>query len=69
MEGDPLLLLPEGEVDLDDFKDVMETSLSLFSTDILESLTSLMTSISESEKSEPLNFLSNSFFSHEINNE
>lgn len=69
MEGDPVLLLPEGEVDLDDFKDVMETSLSLFSTDILESLTSLMTSISESEKSEPLNFLSNSFFSHEINNE
>lgn len=56
MEGDPVLLLPEGEVDLDDFKDVMETSLSLFSTDILESLTSLMTSISESEKSEPLNF-------------
>lgn len=69
MEGDPVLLLPEGEVDLDDFKDVMETSLSLFSTDILESLTSLMTSISESEKSEPLNFLSNSCFSHEINNE
>lgn len=69
MEGDPVLLLPEGEVDLDDFNDVMETSLSLFSTDILESLTSLMTSISESEKSEPLNFLSNSFFSHEINNE
>lgn len=56
MEGDPVLLLPEGEVDLDDFNDVMETSLSLFSTDILESLTSLMTSISESEKSEPLNF-------------
>lgn len=69
MEGDPVLLLPEGEVDLDDFNDVMEMSLSLFSTDILESLTSLMTSISESEKSEPLNFLSNSFFSHEINNE
>ena len=69
MEGDPVLLLPEGEVDLDDLNDVMETSLSLFSTDILESLTSLMTSISESEKSEPLNFLSNSFFSHEINNE
>ena len=69
MEGAPVLLLPEGEVDLDDFNAVMETSLSLFSPDILESLTSLMTSISESEKSEPLNFLSNSFFSHEINNE
>lgn len=44
-----MLLLSEGEVDLEDFKDVMETSLSLLSTMILVSLASLMTSISESD--------------------
>lgn len=44
-----MLLLSEGEVDLEDFNDVMETSLSLLSTMILVSLASLMTSISESD--------------------
>lgn len=44
-----MLLLSEGEVDLEDLNDVMETSLSLLSTMILVSLASLMTSISESD--------------------
>lgn len=43
-----MLLLSEGDVDLEDFNDVIETSLSLLSTVILVSLASLMTSISES---------------------
>lgn len=45
-----MLLLSEGDVDLEDFNDVIETSLSLLSTVILVSLASLMTSISESER-------------------
>lgn len=43
-----MLLLSEGDVDLEDFNDVIETSLSLLSIVILVSLASLMTSISES---------------------